>query len=109
MKLATATLLTLGLIATPAAFADPIRDVAAVEAIVRDRCAMCHMEEEDAAPALPTVKMLEPAVIAEILINGSMAALTPDLTAQMKREIAVYLSGKPLPATADLPEVTPPQ
>lgn len=108
MKLAAATLVSLGALAAPA-FADPIRDIAAVEAIVRDRCQMCHMEEEDAAPALGTVKKLEPTVIAEMLINGSMAALTPDLTAQMKREIAVYLSGKPLPATTDLPEVTPPQ
>lgn len=109
MKLAAATLVSLGLLAAPAAMADPIRDIAAVEAIVRDRCQMCHMEEEDAAPALGTVKQLDSAVIAEMLIGGAMAALTPDLTPQMKREIAVYLSGKPLPASGDLPEVTPPQ
>ena len=106
MKLAAVTLVSLGLLAAPAAIADPIRDIAAVEAIVRDRCQQCHMEEEDAAPALGTVKKLEPAAIADMLISGSMSALTPDLTPQMKREVAVFLSGKPLPASGDLPEVT---
>ncbi len=109
MKLAIATLMSLGLLAVPAAVADPIRDIAAVEAIVRDRCQMCHMEEEDAAPALGTVKQLEAAAIADMLITGSMSSLTPDLSDQTKREIAVYLSGKPLPASGDLPEVTPTQ
>ena len=46
------------------------------------------------------------AAIADMLISGSMSALTPDLTPQMKREVAVFLSGKPLPASGDLPEVT---
>ena len=106
MKLAAATLLSLGFLTAPAALADPIRDVAAVNAIVEQRCAMCHMEEDDAAPALGTVKKLEPAAITDMLISGSMSALTPDLTPQMKREVAVFLSGKPLPASGDLPEVT---
>jgi mono/diheme cytochrome c family protein len=106
MKLAVASLLSLGFLAAPSAFADPIRDVAAINTIVEQRCAMCHMEDEDAAPALGTVKKLEPAAIAEMLISGSMSAMTPDLTPQTKREIAVFLSGKPLPASGDLPEVT---
>lgn len=106
MKLAAAALLSIGVLVAPA-FADPIRDLAATEAIVKERCAMCHMEEDDSAPSLGHVKTLEPTHIADMLISGSMSAMTPDLTPQQKREIAVFLSGKPLPASGDLPEVTP--
>lgn len=106
MKRAVAMLLCL---AAPAAFADPVRDLAAIQTMVKERCQLCHMDEDDSAPSIGTVKKLEAAAIAEKLIDGTMSPMVPDLDVKTKREIAVFLTGKPLPASGGEPDVTLPQ
>lgn len=48
---------------------------------------------------------LEPASVVEKLTTGTMMAMASGLSDQEKRDIAVFLTKKSLPASGDLPEV----
>jgi polyvinyl alcohol dehydrogenase (cytochrome) len=103
MRVVVLALLLAGLMA-PAAFAGP--DDA--KAMYEERCGVCHDTGENSAPLTDALKALDPATIAEKMTTGTMASMAAGLTDQNKREIAVFLTGKALPASGELPEVKPP-
>jgi cytochrome c5 len=102
MRLMTAAALGLGLIAAPA-FAGPTEGAGLYDA----RCKMCHATALNNAPPIEKLAALEPAVVVDKLTTGTMAVMASGLTEQDKRDIAVYLTKKGLPASGDLPEVKP--
>jgi len=95
----------LGLLAAPAAVAGPEEG----KALYEERCGFCHDTGENSAPLVDALKALDPAAIVEKLTTGTMASMAAGLTDQNKRDIAVFLTRKPLPASGDLPEVKPAQ
>lgn len=103
MKLTSIAVLGLGLIAAPAAFAGPTEGQGLYDA----RCKMCHATQLNNAPPIEKLAALEPALVVEKLTTGTMAAMASGLSDQDKRDIAVYLTKKGLPASGDLPEVKP--
>lgn len=92
MKLVFAAMLGLCLAGAPA-FAQqaPSGDAVAGEAMFKQRCALCHMEEADSAPAVSQVKALDGAAIIEKLTSGSMAPMAAGLTDADKANIVAYL------------------
>lgn len=101
MKLTSIAVLGLGLAAAPAAFAGPAEGAGLYEA----RCQMCHATALNNAPPLEKMAELEPASVVEKLTTGTMMAMASGLSDQEKRDIAVFLTKKSLPASGDLPEV----
>lgn len=94
----------LGLLATaPAAFAGPADGAAKFE----ERCQMCHGAGMGGAPLMDKLAALEAQAVVDKLTNGTMAPMASDLSETDKREIAVFLTKKGLPASGDLPEVKP--
>ena len=104
MRVVFAAMLVAGLVA-PAALAGP-EDV---KALYEERCGVCHDTGENSAPLTDALKTLDPAAIVEKMTTGTMASMAAGLTDQNKREIAVYLTGKGLPASGSLPEAKPAQ
>jgi cytochrome c5 len=104
MKLAFA-LLGLGLMAAPVAFAEP--GPAEGGQVFEARCKMCHGSGLNNAPLVDKLAALEPAAIVEKLTNGTMSAMASGLSDEDKRNIAVFLTHKGLPAAGSLPEVKP--
>jgi polyvinyl alcohol dehydrogenase (cytochrome) len=70
---------------------------AGTKALFTDNCAFCHDSEENGAPLTEKLKELEPAAIVEKLTTGTMAGFAASLSAQQKREIAEFVTGKKLP------------
>lgn len=103
MKPTSIAVLGLGLIAAPAAFAGPTEGAGLYDA----RCKMCHATQLNNAPPIEKLAVLEPALVVEKLTTGTMAVMASGLSDQDKRDIAVYLTKKALPASGDLPEVKP--
>jgi len=110
MKLASAkvigvTVLGLGLFLTPAAIAEP--DVPNGEALYAQKCNMCHATGLANAPLTDALTKLEPQKIVDVLTTPSpmMAGAVAGITDEQKRDIAVYLTKKTLPAKDGLPEV----
>jgi mono/diheme cytochrome c family protein len=103
MKLTSIAVLGLGLTATPAALAGPAEGAGLYEA----RCNMCHATALNNAPPIEKMTVLEPAAVVEELTTGTMSVMAAGLTDLEKRDIAVYLTKKGLPASGDLPEVKP--
>lgn len=103
MKLTSIAVLGLGLVATPAAFAGPAEGAGLYEA----RCRMCHETALNNAPLIEKLAVLEPAAVVEKMTTGTMSVMSSGLTEQDKRDIAVFLTRKGLPASGDLPEVKP--
>jgi polyvinyl alcohol dehydrogenase (cytochrome) len=101
MKVVSIVVLGLGLFSTPAAFAGPAEGAGLYEA----RCAMCHATALNNAPPIEKMASLEPAAVVEKLTTGTMQVMASGLSDQDKRDIAVYLTKKALPASGDLPEV----
>jgi cytochrome c5 len=87
----------------PAAFAD----AAAGQAVFEMRCKMCHGTGMGGAPLLDKMAALEPAAVLEKTTTGTMAAMSSGLSDEDKRNIAVFVTKKPLPADGALPAVTP--
>ncbi|MDP3739718.1 MAG: cytochrome c [Hyphomonadaceae bacterium] len=103
MKLTSLAVLGLGLLAAPAAFAEP--GPAEGAAVYEARCKMCHAAGLNNAPLEDKLATLDPAAVVEKLTTGTMAVMASGLTDEDKRNIAVYLTHKGLPADGGLPEV----
>jgi cytochrome c553 len=98
-------LLGLAILAAPAALAGPGEGGELYE----QRCKMCHGTGMANAPLIEKLSTLENDKILAALADPSpvpmMAAITGALTDQDRRNIAVFLTKKSLPAKGDLPEV----
>jgi cytochrome c553 len=101
MKLTSAAVFGLGLIIAPAAFAGPTEGQGIYEA----RCKMCHATALNNAPPIEKLASLEPTAVVEKLTSGTMMAMASGLSDQDKRDVAVFLTKKSLPAAGGLPEV----
>jgi mono/diheme cytochrome c family protein len=108
MNLASAKVLGVAAFAlclAPTAFAEP--DVASGEALYAQKCNMCHASGLANAPLTEALTKLEPQKIVDVLTTPSamMAGAVAGITDEQKRDIAVYLTKKSLPAKDGLPEV----
>lgn len=101
MKLTSVLVLGLGLVAAPTAFAGPTEGQGLYEA----RCKMCHGSGMGGAPLEEKLAALEPVTVVDKMTSGTMAAMASGLSDQDKRDIAVFLTKKALPAAGGLPEV----
>jgi polyvinyl alcohol dehydrogenase (cytochrome) len=81
-------------LAAPAALAQEVKDLFAA------RCGICHDTGEDNAPMTSEMKKLEPAAVVEKLTTGTMAGMAAGISDDQKRELAVFVTGKPFPADA---------
>lgn len=75
--------------------------------LYQQRCAMCHASGVGGAPLLDKLALLEPQDIVTKTTEGTMAPMSAGLTEEDKRNIAVFLTKKPLPASGALPAVAP--
>jgi cytochrome c5 len=100
----SAIVLGLAVLAAPA-FADP--GPAEGAALYQARCAMCHASGLANAPLVEKLATLENDKIVDALTNPvpMMAGAIGGLTEQDKRDVAVFLTKKTMPAKGDLPEV----
>lgn len=108
MNLASARMIGVAAFAlclAPGAFAEP--DVASGEALYAQKCNMCHATGLANAPLTEALTKLEPQKIVDVLTTPSamMAGAVAGITDEQKRDIAVYLTKKSLPAKDGLPEV----
>ncbi len=99
-----AVALGLALLAAPA-FAEP--GPAEGAGIYQARCAMCHASGLANAPLPDKLATLENDKIIEALTNPvpMMAGAVGGMSEQDKRDVAVFLTKKTMPAKGDLPEV----
>ena len=101
----TAALFGLAILAAPSALAGPAEG----GAIYEQRCKMCHATGMANAPLIEKLATLDNEKILAALANPSpipmMAAVTGGLSDEDKRNIAVFLTKKSLPASGSLPEV----
>ncbi|MEZ6031111.1 MAG: c-type cytochrome [Hyphomonadaceae bacterium] len=100
----SAVLLGLAVLAAPA-FADPGPDEGS--ALYEARCKMCHGSGLANAPLIDKLATLENDKIVDALTNPvpMMASVVGGLTEEDKRNIAVFLTKKPMPAKDGLPAV----
>lgn len=103
MKLA-AVVLGFAVLAAPA-FAEPGPTEGGV--VYETRCKMCHGTGMANAPLIDYLAKLENSAILKALNDPApmMAGAIAGLTDQDKRNVAVFLTKKTLPASGDLPEV----
>jgi cytochrome c553 len=96
-------LLGLAILVAPAALAGPTEGGALYEA----KCKMCHATGMANAPLIEKLAALDNDKIVDALNNPvpMMAGVVPGLSDQDKRDIAVFLTKKTMPAKGDLPEV----
>ena len=109
MKLTSAAaMLGLGLLIAVPAFAAP--GVTEGQGIYETRCKMCHANAVNNAPSLEKIQtdMTDPAAIIEKLTTGAMMAMASGLSDADKVDIAMFLTGKSLPASGDTPAAAPP-
>lgn len=104
MSRTSAVLLGLAVLAAPA-FAEP--GPAEGAALYEARCKMCHAQGLANAPLLEKLATLENDKVIEALTTPvpMMAGAVGGLTEEDKRNIAVFLTKKPMPAKGDLPAV----
>ncbi len=107
MRASIAALAGLGLFAAPAAFAEPQPGVSEGEAIYQARCNMCHGTGMGGAPLMEKLKTLEPTDVVAKMTSGTMAPMSAGISPENLRDIAVYVTNKPLAADGDLPAVEP--
>lgn len=103
MKLAFAAIMGVCVVMAPAALAGPGQG----EEIFEARCKMCHGSGMGGAPLVEKLSALEPAAVVEKMTSGTMAPLAGGISDEDKRNIAVFLTKKGLPAAGALPEVKP--
>lgn len=99
---AAAAVLGLSALAAPA-FAGPKEG----EAIYQQRCVMCHGQGLANAPLIDKLQALDNQKIVDVLTAPvpMMAGAVAGLSDEDKRNIAVFLTKKSMPASGDLPEV----
>ena len=105
MRLTTAiAVLGIAVLAAPA-FAEP--GPAEGGAIFEQRCKMCHTGAIPQAPTQDKLALLDNEKIIDALTNPApmMAGVASSLSDEDKRNIAVFLTKKSLPAEGSLPEV----
>ena len=94
MKLSTVAILGpilgLGLLAAPAAFADPD----AGSDLFAARCNMCHGTGMGGAPLTDKLAVLAPDAIVEKLTTGTMASMAAGISDDDKKAIAAFLTTK---------------
>lgn len=105
MKACFAALTGLGLLAASPAFADPLPGVGEGEALYQARCNMCHGTGMGGAPLMEKLASLEPVDVVTKLSTGTMAPMSAGISPENLRDIAVYVTKKPLAADGDLPAV----
>jgi polyvinyl alcohol dehydrogenase (cytochrome) len=105
MRIKSAAFIGLALAAAPAALAEP--NVAEGKALYDARCAMCHASGMGGAPLMDKLASLEPTAVVEKLTTGTMAPMAGGISPENLRNIAVFLTKKPLPAKDGLPAVNP--
>lgn len=100
----SAVALGLAVLAAPA-FAEP--GPAEGAALYQARCTMCHASGLANAPLLDKLAAMDNDQIVQALTTPvpMMAGVVGGLSEQDKRDIAVYLTKKTMPAKGDLPEV----
>ena len=103
MKRVAMLCLGLGVIAAPAAFAD----AKSGGDLFGTRCNICHGGAVGGAPPIEKLKTGAPETIVEKLTSGTMGPMAAGLSDADKRDIAVFLSGKGLPAAGELAAVDP--
>ena len=99
----TAAFLGLAILAAPSALAGPAEGGAIYEA----RCKMCHATGMANAPLIEKLAALDNQKIIDSLNTPvpMMAGVVGGLSDEDKRNIAVFLTKKSLPASGSLPEV----
>lgn len=99
---AVAAVLGIAALAAPA-FAGPAEG----SSIFEQRCKMCHTGAIPAAPTLDKLALLDNQKIIDTLTTPTpmMAGAVSGLSDEDKRNIAVFLTKKSLPAAGSLPEV----
>ncbi len=104
MKLVAAAVLGLAVLAAPA-FAEP--GPAEGAALYEAKCKMCHEPGMMNAPKLDKLATLDNDKIIQSLTTPvpMMAGVVGGLTDEDKRNIAVFLTKKSMPAAGSLPEV----
>lgn len=104
MKFAAAVVLGLAVLAAPA-FAEP--GPAEGAALYDAKCKMCHEPGMMNAPKIDKLATLENDKIVQALTTPvpMMAGVVGGLTDEDKRNIAVFLTKKSMPASGALPEV----
>lgn len=107
MKACFAALTGLGLLAATPAFADPLPGVGEGEALFQARCNMCHGTGMGGAPLMDKLASLEPADVVAKMSTGTMAPMSAGISPENQRDIAVFVTKKPLAADGDLPAVKP--
>ncbi len=105
MKASIFAIVGLALAAAPAALADPVPAVSDGEGVYMARCNMCHGTGMGGAPLMEKLATLEPADVVEKMTHGTMAAMSAGISEENKRDIAVFLTKKPMAAEGDLPAV----
>ncbi len=103
MRIKLVALAGLVLAAAPAALADGADGKGVFDA----RCNMCHGTGMGGAPMMDKLATLEPAAVVEKLTTGTMAPMAGGISAENIRDIAAYITKKPLPAQDGLPAVKP--
>ncbi len=100
----SAVLLGLALLAAPA-FAEP--GPAEGAAVFETRCKACHSGGIPTAPTVDKLALLENDKIVDVLTNptGMMASMVGGISDEDKRNIAVFLTKKPMAAQDGLPAV----
>lgn len=93
----------LAVLAAPSAFAGPAQGGELYE----QKCKMCHASGMANAPLTEKLAALDNDKIVQALTTPvpMMQGVTPSLSEQDKRDIAVFLTKKSMPAKGDLPEV----
>jgi polyvinyl alcohol dehydrogenase (cytochrome) len=84
----------------------PAEDTAA--ALFRGRCAGCHDPAVGRAPTREALAARTPESIVSALTTGAMRSFSSGLSPDMVRNVAVYLSGKPLAVSGPAPGAQPP-
>lgn len=99
----TAAFIGLAILAAPSALAGPAEG----GAIYEQRCKMCHATGMANAPLIEKLATLDNQKIIDALTTPvpMMAGVVGGLSDEDKRNIAVFLTKKSLPASGSLPEV----
>jgi polyvinyl alcohol dehydrogenase (cytochrome) len=103
MKLAFAAALV-AVAAAPSFAQAPPQDT---KTVFETNCGFCHNTGENGAPLTDALRKLDPVAVVEKMTTGTMAGFAGALDEKQKREVAAFVTGKPLPASGELPEVKP--